>query len=98
MSTLKWFRMWAGQAMTILLVTAGCGQKAGEPCEQDDDCSGDMECEHKTCDDGRKVGFCTVVCESLQDCEGFSRPSCSHRGDLGRYCIEVEFTLCQVSP
>jgi hypothetical protein len=78
----------------ILLSCSGDARNAGESCEDDDECPGNLECIVKECDSG-VISYCSIECEISEDCTGFLEPSCTRISGLRKTCIEEGQNPCE---
>lgn len=81
----------------MLLLSCGSEtRKAGEECEDDDECPAGLECIIKECSDpGPVISYCSVKCESNRDCVGFKEPACARVSGLTDTCIEEGQNPCE---
>ncbi len=80
--------------MTLILLSCAGERKAGEACEDDDECPGGLECIVKECDSG-VISYCSIECEISDDCNGFLEPSCARISGLKKTCIEEGRNPCE---
>lgn len=88
---------WVG----LVLAAAGCGgepRKAGELCEEGDECPAGLDCEYTICPDRSKLRFCTKKCEKSLECTEFSQPYCEYLGGFTLNCIELGNNPCTSPP
>ena len=85
-------------ALGAAIVVLGCGsetKKAGELCEDDDECSAGLECLIEACRSGSVISHCSVECETIDVCAGFAEPSCELVSGLTWSCIENGQNPCE---
>jgi len=84
-----------GVAM-LLLNCGGEARKAGEACEDDDECPAGLECIVKECAASEPaISYCSVKCEVNSDCVGFTEPACTRVSGLADTCIEEGQNPCE---
>jgi hypothetical protein len=79
----------------LLLSCGGEARKAGEDCEDDNECPTGLECVIKACASGPVISYCSVECEINSDCVGFVEPSCTRISGLTKTCIEEGQNPCE---
>ncbi len=79
----------------ILLSCSGDARNAGESCEDDDECPAGLECLTEVCGSVSVISHCSVECLTIDDCKGFSEPSCVIVSGLTRSCVENGQSPCE---
>jgi hypothetical protein len=88
----------APAALAVGVILLGCGsetRKPGELCEDDDECPPGLECLTEVCGSVSVISHCSVECVTVNDCEGFSEPSCVTVSGLTRSCVENGKNPCE---
>jgi hypothetical protein len=79
----------------MMLGCEGDARRAGEVCEDDDECPAGLECLIEACRSGSVTRHCSVECDTINDCAGFAEPSCEVVSGLTSSCIEKGRNPCE---
>lgn len=88
----------ATAALGAAVILLGCGSETRKPgalCEDDDECPAGLECLTEVCGSVSVISYCSVECVTINDCEGFSEPSCVIVSGLTRSCVENGQNPCE---